>query len=122
MSPEKEKKPAKAPAKPKKAAARAAAIETKPKVAAKPKAAAEKKAAAPAKKAAAPAKTAAKSAVAAGIPEAAVPAPVGKQGPTYEQIAHVAYGYFLQRHGQHGYHEHDWFRAEQELRELLKTS
>jgi hypothetical protein len=122
MSPEKEKKLAKAPAKPKKAVAKAAATETKPKVAAKPKAAAAKKAPAPVKKAAAPAKTATKSAVAAGIPKATAPIAASKSGPSYEQIAHVAYGYFLQRHGQHGHHDQDWFRAEQELRELFKNS
>jgi hypothetical protein len=45
--------------------------------------------------------------------------PTLRPRPSHEQIAHVAYGYFLQRHGQHGHHEQDWFRAEQELLRLL---
>jgi outer membrane biosynthesis protein TonB len=102
MSIDKEKKPAKAPAKPKKAVAG----ETKTKAAAKPKAEAAPKKAAP------KAKTAAKSAVAAGVPEAAA-AFVAQ--PTHAEISYRAYGYFLERHGQHGYHEQDWLRAEREL-------
>jgi hypothetical protein len=36
--------------------------------------------------------------------------------PSPEQIAARAYELFLARGGEHGYHEEDWLRAEQELR------
>ena len=106
------KKPAKAPAKPKKAAepkTAAAKVETT-------KAAAKPKSAGTATKAA---KTTTAAAKAAPVEASPVEQSVAKPRPTREQIAHVAYGYFLQRHGQHGHHEQDWFRAEQELLRLL---
>jgi hypothetical protein len=34
---------------------------------------------------------------------------------TYEEIATLAHRFWTERGGQHGYHEEDWFRAEQEL-------
>jgi hypothetical protein len=108
MSTDKEKKPAKAAAKPKKATSAAEAEK-------KPAAAAKTKSETAVKKAVPKPKTAAKSAVAAGIPEAAAAAVHAKPHPTYAQIAARAYGYFLERHGQHGHHEQDWLRAEQEL-------
>lgn len=108
MSTDKEKKPAKAAAKPKKATA--AAADKKPTAAA-----AKTKSETAVKKAAPKAKTAAKAAVAAGIPEAAAPVVNSKSHPTHAQIAARAYGYFLERHGHHGHHEQDWLRAEQEL-------
>jgi hypothetical protein len=36
--------------------------------------------------------------------------------PTPEQIAARAYEIFLERGGEHGRHDEDWLRAEQELR------
>jgi hypothetical protein len=33
-----------------------------------------------------------------------------------EQIAQLAHRYWIERGHQHGHHEEDWFRAEQELR------
>jgi len=34
----------------------------------------------------------------------------------HDQIAQLAHRYWVERGGQHGRHEEDWFRAEQELR------
>lgn len=113
MSSDKEKKPVKTAAKPKKAAAKAPAAKAeRPKVAAKAKSAATSTAKAAPKAA----KTEARPA-AVEVPQAK---PAAKPRPTHEQIAHVAYGYFLQRHGQHGNHEQDWLRAEQELLRLYR--
>jgi hypothetical protein len=39
-----------------------------------------------------------------------------RPAPTREQIAQRAYELFLARGGEHGRHEDDWLRAEQELR------
>lgn len=105
MSVDKEKKPAKAAAKPKKAAAPTTETKSEPKAAAAPKkATATKKAAAP------KAKAAVQSAVAAGIPEV-----VAKSGPTHQDIAYRAYFYYVERNGEHGQHESDWLRAERDL-------
>jgi hypothetical protein len=104
MSIEKEKKPRKAPAKKVVAAGESA---EKPKAVVAPKAAATKAKAAPR------AKTAAKSAVAAGVPEVA--AQNGRRQPTHQQIAELAYHFYIERGWSHGKHEQDWFRAEQEL-------
>lgn len=38
-----------------------------------------------------------------------------KQWPTHEQIAALAHRYFVERGWKHGFHEQDWYRAEQEL-------
>ncbi len=38
--------------------------------------------------------------------------------PSREQIAHLAYLYWLSRGGQEGSAEEDWLRAEQELRQV----
>jgi hypothetical protein len=103
MSSEKEKKPRKAPAK--KAATTGEGAEKKVKAAAKPKATAAAEA-----KAAPKAKTAAKSAVAAGVPEVA--AQIAKPRPTHQQIAELAYSYYIERGWVDGYPEQDWFRAE----------
>lgn len=96
MSVEDEKKPRKAPAK--KAVA--------PKKTVAPKAA---KAVAPK----APKKATAKSAN--GSNEIAAATLDSKVSPTHAQIAERAYRYFLERGREHGFHEDDWFRAEQEL-------
>ncbi len=37
-------------------------------------------------------------------------------GPTTQQIAELAHRFWAERGGHHGWHEHDWLRAEQELR------
>jgi len=103
------KKPTQAAAKPKKAVA-ADTADKKPKAAA-----AKAKSETVVKKTPPKAKTATKSAIAAGIPEATARVASTNSHPTYGQISARAYGYFLERHGQHGYHEQDWFRAEQEL-------
>jgi len=34
---------------------------------------------------------------------------------SYEQVAQLAHRYWIERGHAHGYHEEDWFRAEQEL-------
>lgn len=46
----------------------------------------------------------------------AVPSNV-KQWPSYEEIAMLAHRYYEERGRRHGFHEEDWFRAEQELLE-----
>ena len=33
-----------------------------------------------------------------------------------DEIARLAYQYYLERGGEHGSHEEDWYRAEQEIR------
>lgn len=40
---------------------------------------------------------------------------VVKQWPTHEQVAKLAHRYYEERGWQHGFHEQDWYRAEQEL-------
>jgi hypothetical protein len=102
MSSDKEKKPRKAPAK--KAATTGEGAEKKVKAAAKPKAVAAEAKATP------KAKTAAKSAVAAGVPEVA--AQIAKPRPTHQQIAELAYSYYIERGWVDGHPEQDWFRAE----------
>ncbi len=101
MSIEKEKKPRKAPAK--KVAAAGVSPEKKPKTVEKTKTVATGIKAAPR----------AKSAVAAGVPEVAKQN--GRPQPTHQQIAELAYHFYIERGWRHGYHEQDWFRAEQEL-------
>jgi len=47
-------------------------------------------------------------------------APVaGRREPTRVEITELAYAYFVERGRQHGFHEHDWYRAERELRMKL---
>ena len=99
---EQKKKPARAPAKAKKSVAgekatkAAAALKTSEATAKKPPRT----------------KAVAKSAIAAGIPDAVT----GMHAPpTHAEIATRAYGYYLERHGQHGHHLQDWLRAEREL-------
>jgi DUF2934 family protein len=41
---------------------------------------------------------------------------LGEQGPSDEEIRRRAYHLYLERGRQHGLHEDDWYRAEQELR------
>lgn len=105
MSIEKEKKPRKAPAK--KVAAAGVSPEKKPKAVAKTNAVSTGIKAAP------KAKAAVKSAVAAGVPEVATQN--GRPQPTHQQIAELAYHFYIERGWGHGHHEQDWFRAEQEL-------
>jgi hypothetical protein len=38
--------------------------------------------------------------------------------PSHEEVSSLAYRFFEQRGRQHGCHEQDWFRAEQELAEI----
>ena len=38
-----------------------------------------------------------------------------KQWPTHEEIARLAHQYYEERGSHHGFHEQDWYRAEQEL-------
>jgi len=38
-----------------------------------------------------------------------------KQWPTHEEIASLAHRYYEERGWRHGFHEQDWYRAEQEL-------
>lgn len=56
----------------------------------------------------------AKAAKAAAV-EVAVVASNLKQWPAHEEIARLAHRYYEERGGRHGFHEEDWFRAEQEL-------
>jgi hypothetical protein len=107
MSTEKEKKPRKTPAK--KATELANGAEKQAKATAKPKVAAVGTEAVP------KAKAAAKSAAAAGVPEAAVAISKASTRPTHQQIAELAHSYYVERGWKHGYHEQDWFRAEQAL-------
>ena len=107
MSNEKEKKPRKAPAK--KATEAVNGVEKKAGVTAKPKVAAAETKAAP------KAKAAAKSATAAGVPEVAAAIVKASARPTHEQIAELAHSYYVERGWKHGFHEQDWFRAEQVL-------
>ena len=122
MSPDKEKKaaatPKKAVAKPKKAASKEAAPEKATKAAASSSSTvAPKKTAA--KKASAPKVTAAvASAVSAGVPEVAS-VPSARREPTHAEISYRAYFVYIERGGDHGLHENDWFLAEKELRELF---
>jgi len=104
MSIEKDKKPRKSPAK--KAATKAPAKQTT--AATKPKANAS------AKKAATKSKPAAKTVAVKPPKAAAVMAPQRPQ-PTHEQIAELAYSYYIRRGWQHGHHEQDWLQAEWEL-------
>jgi hypothetical protein len=67
-----------------------------------------KKAASKAKAPAKPKKeTAATNGHASNVTEMKVP---------HDQIAMLAHRYWAERGGQHGHHEEDWFRAEEELR------
>lgn len=43
-------------------------------------------------------------------------------GPTSEEIALRAFELFLARGGEHGHHEEDWHRAEQELKARYSVS
>lgn len=106
MSNEQVKKPAKSKTKKTTASAEISEKAKTPKAATKPKAAP-----AAAKKAAPKTKATTKPAVAAKVPEVAT----ARLHPTHAEISARAYGYFLERKGQHGFHEQDWFRAEQEL-------
>lgn len=45
--------------------------------------------------------------------------PVQQREPTHAEIAERAHSYFVERGYQHGFHEHDWHRAERELRSKL---
>jgi len=66
-----------------------------------------KKQAAKPKAAAKPRKPAVKKAIKAKKTEVAI---------NREQVAELAHRFFTERGHVHGYHEEDWFRAEQELR------
>lgn len=46
----------------------------------------------------------------------------GNAEPAQEEIARLAYHYWLDRRGQHGSAEQDWLRAEQELRQGSTTT
>jgi len=64
-----------------------------------------------------PRKTAAKANGAEAAPTAAERrSNVTSIGLSHEQVAALAHKYWAERGHQHGYHEQDWFRAEQELR------
>ena len=45
-----------------------------------------------------------------------VPSNVTEMKLSREQIAQLAHRYWIERGHQHGHHEEDWYRAEQELR------
>ena len=107
MSIENDKKPRKSPAK--KATEAANGAEKKAKATAKPKVVATGTKVAP------KAQAAAKSAGAAGVPEAAAAIVAASVRPTHQQIAELAHSYYVERGWKHGYHEQDWFRAEQVL-------
>jgi len=63
------------------------------------------------KKVKAPRSKAAKTTVA----EVTVVASNVKQWPSHEEIARLAHFYYVERGWQDGFHEQDWFRAEQDL-------
>lgn len=78
-----------------------------------------KKKSTPAKKAAAkPRKTASKKASAASNGANGSHANGSHVGVSHEQVAQLAHRFWSERGRQHGHHEEDWFRAEQELRKL----
>jgi hypothetical protein len=87
---------------------------TKTKAPAKPRKTAAKKTAAPVVEVAAPTNGAG--------PVSAVSAPavsasnVTEMKPSFEQVAQLAHRYWAERGHQHGHHVDDWLRAEQELR------
>jgi hypothetical protein len=105
MSTEKEKKPRKTA--PRKAAnvEESVAATPKPKAAPKPRAAAKPKAAA--------AKAVETTEPAAVVVSETVT--VERYFPTHQEIAQLAHRYYVERGWQHGFHEQDWLRAEQEL-------
>lgn len=41
---------------------------------------------------------------------------ITETGDEHEEIARLAYQYYLERGSRHGFHEEDWHRAEQEVR------
>lgn len=53
--------------------------------------------------------------VATGAPKKTVKAKVTAIGVSHEQVALLAHRFWAERGRQHGHHEDDWFRAEQEL-------
>ena len=50
------------------------------------------------------------------VQESVMATAVSQKSPTHGQIAEQAYHYFVARGRQHGFHEQDWHRAEQDLR------
>jgi hypothetical protein len=46
----------------------------------------------------------------------AAPATVTQMKPSHEQVAQLAHRYWAERGHQHGHHVEDWLRAERELR------
>lgn len=86
----------------------------------KPRKAAAKKTAGDKEKVSTAPSKAKKAAVAKTAPTTAGEAatPPSKQtnrAPSYEAVAALAHRFFEERHCQHGFHEQDWLRAEQEL-------
>jgi len=53
----------------------------------------------------------------AGHSAAATPVGADRHTPGHESIALLAYSYWLERNGNEGSAEEDWFRAEKDLRE-----
>jgi len=70
------------------------------------------------KKAKAPAKprTSTASVKATVVKAAAVGKPLTAKTPTHDQIARLAYEYWLKRERKNGQHQQDWLRAERELK------
>jgi hypothetical protein len=78
-----------------------------------------KKAKAPAKlrTSTASVKTTVVKAAAVGVVKAvAVGKPVTAKTPSHDEIAHLAYEYWLKRERKNGQHQQDWLRAERELK------
>jgi hypothetical protein len=70
-------------------------------------------------KAKTPAKSSSKKKIAAtnGVSKAnGHPSNVTEMKLSREQVAQLAHRYWIERGHQHGHHEEDWYRAEQELR------
>jgi hypothetical protein len=68
------------------------------------------------KKAKAPAKPrTSKASAKTTVVKAAVGKPVTAKTPSHEEIAHLAYEYWLKRERKNGQHQQDWLRAEREL-------
>jgi hypothetical protein len=68
------------------------------------------------KKAAAPADTSGASSNVTEITDRPRKKPVTQSQVRHDQIAQLAHRFWTERGGQHGHHEEDWYRAEQELR------
>jgi Protein of unknown function (DUF2934) len=64
----------------------------------------------------APAKPRKTAATANGVPSNVTQMKAPREHVAHDQVAQLAHRYWAERGHQHGHHEEDWYRAEQELR------